>query len=121
MKENRWVSLVVPSDGLSNSANWMVVASAVEDRIVRELTGIEELGDHLELYAATEGMPAADGVDEAVHQQEIVNEARTLFNYNESLPAYCRAMEILKTCEGKDYQIAETNDRTVVVLIEAAK
>lgn len=121
MKTMHWKSLIVPLDGLSQSANWLVTARAVEDRIVGQLLGIPTR-DSIAVYARTESMPSDDYYsDSATYEKEVENEARTLLNYNESLPNYARAMERLSDYVGHDYQIADTSDRAIVVLIEATK
>ena len=117
MKTTHWQSLVIPLDSLVNSANWSPVCRAVEDRIVSAITGTS-YRDYIDLYAQTEGTPAEEGQDEALHHSELVNEIRTLFNYNESLPQYIHAMDVLTVYQGQDFQISESNDRAIVVLIE---
>ncbi|ASU03868.1 hypothetical protein JOAD_47 [Erwinia phage vB_EamM_Joad] len=121
MTTQRWGSLLVPLEGLVDYGYYEIICHAVSDRIVSVLTGVDFV-DHIGVYAMNFIQVPDHYVEHGNEMEfyaEVTSELRTQFNYNESLPGYLNAMNILSFYLGHDFHVADMNERGIMVLVEA--
>lgn len=115
-----WGVVNVPLEHLENFDYWQLVVDMMSDQIVGKLTGCK-IGNEIDAYVAnTVIVPRyyiEHGMEDA-YRKEIKNEVMTFSNYNESLPKFQHAMEVLAYHQGQDFNIAYTSERNITVLVE---
>ncbi|EBV8434234.1 hypothetical protein NFI00_000100 [Salmonella enterica] len=120
MTNQRWGSLFVPLEGMMDYGYFEIVGHIVSDRIVSVVTGCPFV-DHVAVYVRNFcQVPDQYVNNNAVEEfyQAVESEIRTLFNYNESLPGYLHAMDVLSVYTGRDFCITDMHERGITVLVE---